>query len=138
VKIFKLVELWSNKPLSATNYDVVTKQRSNLNWPHRAAQFFVRHLRIAFLLPPHRRDHIRLHETKHSHLAVLPLYQGRTVFRVEEDIADELPQMNRLPNCKIKKTKFQFVKMFTIDAKSSRSHEKAENQFEKNFFVYKS
>lgn len=67
--------------------------------PHGAAEFFICHTGVLLLLAPHLSHGLRLEELEDTLVAVLPLHQTLVLFRVNQDIPDEFPQVSATRCC---------------------------------------
>lgn len=67
--------------------------------PHSAAEFLICHTGVLLLLAPHLGHGLGLKELKDALVAVLPLHQTLVLLRVDQDIADEFPQVSATRCC---------------------------------------
>lgn len=72
---------------------------TNIISPHGAAQLLVRHTAVLLLLAPHLGHGLGLEELEDAFVAVLPLHQTLVLLGVDQDVADEFPQVGSTGGC---------------------------------------
>lgn len=84
-----------NKQLAGRNKSVcvVVSTISLAYLPHRSAQLLVGHLGVLLALAPHLGHLVRLHELEHAVLAPFPPDEAGIGVLVEQQVANELPQL---------------------------------------------
>lgn len=70
--------------------------------PHSSAQLLVSHAAVFLLLTPQLCHSLRLQELKDAVSAILPLHQALVLLRVDQNVADELPQVCTAWSCQVR------------------------------------